>query len=164
MEGFTRQETLALTGITSSRLAYLDRTQIVVPQKYGSSKKPTVIYTWEQVLEVRAIANLRRQISLQMVRKLVAFLDQHGLDPTLHDKPLVATPDEVFLVMPDWSDMPQVMKVADRDNQGVGQLVLLVLPPLNTVIQDIWEAARTSRIIDFESFRQRAKAQPPQAS
>ncbi|HEY9888042.1 MAG TPA: hypothetical protein V6D02_06550, partial [Candidatus Obscuribacterales bacterium] len=86
MEGFTRQETLALTQTTSSRLAYLDRTQVVVPEKYGNPKKPTVIYSWEQVLEIRAIASLRKQISLQMVRKLVNFLDEHGLDPTLHDK------------------------------------------------------------------------------
>lgn len=113
MDGFTRQEALALTQTTSSRLAYLDRTSVVVPQKFGNSKKPTVIYTWEQLLEIRAIADLRKQISLQMVRKLVSFLDENGLDPTLHDKPLVATPNEVFLVLPDWSDMPQVMKVAD---------------------------------------------------
>ncbi|MEM6717455.1 MAG: MerR family transcriptional regulator, partial [Cyanobacteria bacterium P01_C01_bin.147] len=109
MEGFTRQETLALTQTTSSRLAYLDRTGVIVPQKYGNPKKPTVIYTWEQVLEIRTIANLRKQISLQMVRKLVAFLDEHGVDATLHDKHLVATPHEVFLVAPDWADMPQVM-------------------------------------------------------
>ncbi|MDB9526112.1 MerR family transcriptional regulator [Oscillatoria sp. CS-180] len=163
MDGFTRQETLALTQITSSRLAYLDRTSVVVPKKYGNSKKPTVIYTWEQLLEIRTIANLRKQISLQMVRKLVSFLDEHGLDITLHDKHLVATPNEVFLVMPDWSDMPQVMKVADRDGEGLGQLVLLVLPPLKTVIQEIWNAAANSTLVDFESFKQRAKSAPAQA-
>ena len=160
MEGFTRQETLALTQTTSSRLAYLDRTDVVIPKKYGNPKKPTVIYSWEQVLEIRTIADLRKQISLQMVRKLVAFLDEHGLDTALHDKHLVATPNEVFWVAPDWADMPQVMKVADRNGQAVGQLVLLILPPLNTVIQDIWEAAKASKVIDFESFKQRAKTVP----
>jgi len=163
MEGFTRQETLALTQITSSRLAYLDRTEIILPEKYGNPKKPTVIYSWEQVLEIRTIANLRKQISLQMVRKLVAFLDEHGLDTTLHDKHLVTTPDEVFLVSPDWSEMPQVMKVADRQGEGLGQLVLMVLPPLSTVIRDIWQAAEASNVVDFESFKQRAKTTPAQA-
>lgn len=162
MEGFTRQETLALTQSTSSRLAYLDRTHVVVPEKYGNPKKPTVIYSWEQVLEIRTIANLRKQISLQMVRKLVKFLDEHGLDPTLHDKHLVATQDEVFLVAPDWADMPQIMKVADRHGEGLGQFVLLVLPPLNKVIQDIWQAAEASKVVDFESFKQRAKTVPAQ--
>ncbi|MGF1460282.1 MAG: hypothetical protein ACFBSG_14810 [Leptolyngbyaceae cyanobacterium] len=162
MEGFTRQETLALTQTTSSRLAYLDRTGVITPAKYGNPKKPTVIYTWEQVLEIRTIANLRKQISLQMVRKLVDFLDQHGLDTTLHDKHLVATPNEVFLVASDWSDMPHVMKVADREGTGLGQLVLMVLPPLNTVIHDIWQAAADSNVIDFDSFKQRAKTTPAQ--
>jgi len=163
MEGFTRQETLALTQTTSSRLAYLDRTGVIVPQKYGNSKKPTVIYSWEQVLEIRTIANLRKQISLQMVRQIVAFLDKHGLDTTLHDKHLVTTPSEVFLVSPDWAEMPHVMKVADRQGAGLGQLVLMVLPPLNTVIQDIWQAAESSNAVDFDSFKQRAKTTPVQA-
>jgi len=163
MEGFTRQETLALTQTTSSRLAYLDRTGVIVPQKYGNPQKPTVIYSWEQVLEIRAIANLRKQISLQMVRQLVAFLDKHGLDTTLHDKHLVTTPSEVFLVSPDWAEMPHVMKVADRQGAGLGQLVLMVLPPLSTVIQDIWQAAESSNAVDFDSFKQRAKTTPVQA-
>ncbi len=160
MEGFTRQETLALTQTTSSRLAYLDRTRVVVPQKYGNSRKPTVIYTWEQLLEIRTIGTLRKHISLQMVRQLVQFLDANGLDTSLHDKHLVTTPNEVFLVRPDWSDMPQVMKVADRGDAGLGQLVLLVLPPLQTTVQAIWTAAEQSRVIDFESFKQRAKTAP----
>ncbi|MEO0827203.1 MAG: MerR family transcriptional regulator [Cyanobacteria bacterium J06642_9] len=164
MEGFTRQETIALTRTTSSRLAYLDRTSVIVPQKYGNSKKPTVIYTWEQVMEIRAISNLRQKISLQMVRKIVQFLDAQDLNSSLHDKHLVATDNEVFLVMPDWSDMPHLMKVADRQNQGVGQLVLLVLPPLSDVIQDIWDAAKASDVINFESFKERAKALPAEAS
>ena len=164
MEGFTRQETIALTHTTSSRLAYLDRTRVIVPQKYGNPKKPTVIYTWEQVMEIRAISNLRQKISLQMVRKIVQFLDTQDLNASLHDKHLVATDDEVFLVQQDWSDMPHIMKVADRQNQGVGQLVLLVLPPLSNLIQDIWDAAKTSTVINFESFKQRAKARPIQAS
>ena len=164
MDGFTRQEAIALTQTTSSRLAYLDRMEIVVPQKFGNPKKPTVIYTWEQVLEVRAIHDLRQQTSLQMVRKVVEFLDEHGLNPTLHDKHLVVAHGEVFLVMPDWSDLPQVMKVGDRQNRGVGQMVMLVLPPLTHIIEDVWHAAATSTVVDFESFKQRAKAQPRQVS
>lgn len=164
MDGFTRQEAIALTQTTSSRLAYLDRTGIVVPQKFGNPKKPTVIYTWEQVLEVRAIHDLRQQTSLQMVRKIVEFLDEHGLDPKLHDKHLVVAHDEVFLVMPDWSDLPQVMKVGDRNNQGVGQMVMLVLPPLTHIIDDVWAAAQASDVVNFDSFKQRAKAQPRRAS
>lgn len=160
MEGFTRQETLALTTTTSSRLAYLDRTGVIVPEKYGNSKKPTVIYSWEQVLEVRAINELRQKVSLQTVRKIVEFLDNTGFDTNLRNKHLVVVNDEVFWVMADWSDMPRVMKVADKKSKGLGQFVLIVLPPIADIINAVWETAKKSKIIDLESFKRRAKADP----
>lgn len=164
MEGFTRQETLALTKTTSSRLAYLDRTEVVVPEKYGNSKKPTVIYSWGQVLEIRAINDLRQKISLQTVKKIVQFLDESGFDNNLRDKHLVVVNDEVDWVMPSWSDMPRVMKVADKKNKGLGQFVLIVLPPLSDIIKEIWKNAQKSKVIDFESFKRRAKADPSEAA
>jgi DNA-binding transcriptional MerR regulator len=164
MEGFTRQETLALTNTTSSRLAYLDRTGVVVPEKYGNSKKPTVIYSWKQVLEIRAINDLRQKISLQTVRKIVQFLDESGFDTSLKDKHLVVVNDEVFWVMPDWSDMPRIMKVAGKKNKGLGQFVLIVLPPISDIIKAVWETAKNSKVIDFESFKRRAKAEPSEAA
>jgi DNA-binding transcriptional MerR regulator len=164
MEGFTRQETLALTGTTSSRLAYLDRTGVVMPQKYGNSKKPTVIYTWEQVLEIRAIGHLRQRVSLQTVRKIIQFLNETGFDDSLRNKHLVVVNDEVYWVKHDWTDMPQVMKVADKKNKGIGQFVLIVIPQLANLIKDVWEAAIKSKVVDFESFKQRAKGKPDQAA
>lgn len=164
MEGFTRQETLALTRNTSNRLQYLDRTELVVPQRYGNSKKPTVIYTWEQVLEIRAIKNLRQEVSLQTVRKIINLLNMSGFDNSLRDKKIVVLNDEVYWVMPDWSDMPRVMKVADKGDRELGQFMLIVIPPLASVLQEVWESARQSKVIDFESFQQRAKAQPLQSA
>ena len=158
MEDFTRQETLALANTTSSRLAYLDRTEVVVPEKYGNPKKPTVIYRWEQIVEIRVINDLRQKISLQTVRKIVQFLEESGFDTSLKDKHLVVVNDEVFWVMPDWSDMPRIMKVAGKKNKGLGQFVLIVLPPISDIIKAVWENAKNSKVIDFESFKRRAKA------
>jgi hypothetical protein len=160
INGFTRQETIALTESTSNRLQYLDRTGLVVPQRYGNTRKPTVIYTWEQVLEIRAIKNLRQEISLQTVRKVIEFLNDIGFDDQLRDKKLVVLNDEVYWVMPDWSDFPKVMKVADKRNKGIGQYVLITIPPLFEVVNEVWQVAEISEVIHFESFKQRAKAQP----
>ncbi len=160
MQGFTRQETLALTKTTSNRLSYLDRMGVVVPQKYGNSKKPTVIYTWEQVLEIRAISHLRQKISLQTVRKIIQFLQESGFEDSLRDKHLVVVNDEVYWVMRDWSDMPQVMNVADKNNKYKGQFILIIIPQFASIIQEIWKEAKKSSIVDFESFKQRAKAKP----
>jgi DNA-binding transcriptional MerR regulator len=73
IEGFTRPETLA-TETTSNRFQYLEMNELVIPERISRSCKPTVIYTWEQILEIRAIKHLRQEISLQAVRKIVEFL------------------------------------------------------------------------------------------
>ncbi|NDJ18569.1 MerR family transcriptional regulator [Myxacorys almedinensis] len=160
MEGFTRQEAIALAKTTSSNLAYLDRAELVVPEKYGNSKKPTVIYKWEQILEIRVIQDLRKKTSPQTVKKVVQFLQTNGFNSSLADKHLVVINDEVFLVPPDWSNMPKVMRVASKRSRGLGQFVLVVFPPLEDLVREIWETAKKSEVIDFESFKRRAKAKP----
>jgi DNA-binding transcriptional MerR regulator len=158
MEGFTRQEAIALTGVTSSRLAYLDRVKLVIPQKYGNSKKPVVIYSWEQILEIRAISNLRQKISLQTIRKIISFLELNGFDDQLKDKHLVTVNDEVYWVRSDWSDMPEVMKVASGKNNESGQFILVAIPPFIDISKSVWETAKKSKVIDFNSFKQRVKS------
>ena len=164
IEGFTRSETLALTETTSNRLQYLEMKELVIPQRISKSRKPTVIYTWEQILEIRAIKHLRQEISLQTVRKIVEFLNKSGFDDNLRYKQLVVVDDEVFWIQQDWQDfpekMPSAMKVGGRSSdKSVGQYVLLVIPALTEIVNEIWEAARTSEVIDFDSFKQRAKVQ-----
>jgi hypothetical protein len=158
MDGFTRQETIALTKTTSSRLAYLDRVGVVAPEKYGNTKKPTVIYSWEQVLQIRAINDLRKQVSLQAIREIIKSLEANGYDSSLWDKHLVVVNGDIHWVLPDWSDMPKVMQVASKKNKGgFGQLVLVAIPTLNDIVKAVWETAKRSNVIDFESFQRRAK-------
>ncbi len=163
IEGFTRSETLALTETTSNRLQYLEMKELVIPQRIGKSRKPIVIYTWEQILEIRAIKHLRQEISLQTVRKIVEFLNKSGFDDNLRDKQLVVIDDEVFWIQQDWQDfsekMPSAMKVGGRSDKSVGQYILLVIPVLTEIVNEIWEAAKESEVIDFASFKQRAKVQ-----
>jgi len=160
MDSFTRQETIALTKTTSSRLAYLNRVGIVEPERYGNTKKPTVIYSWAQVLEIRAINNLREKVSLQTIKEMIQYLDKNGFEPSLRDKRLVAVNGEILWVMPDWSDMPRIMTIASKKSKGLGQLVLVVLPALKDLIKAVWETAKKSEVIDFESFKKRAKDKP----
>lgn len=166
MIGFTRKETMQLTGCTSSRLAYLEKVGLIVPYRYGTnSGRPIVVFSWEQLLEIRAIRNLRQEdISLQTVRKIIDFLDKSGYNNALRNKQLVVVNDEVFWIEQDWSDfganMPKAVKVAGKNSQEVGQYVLIVIPPLIDIVNDIWESAKNSKIINFESFKQRAKAIP----
>lgn len=165
MDGFTRQETIALTKTTSSRLAYLDRVGIVTPEKYGNTKKPTVIYSWAQVLEIRAINDLREKVSLQTIREMIQYLDKNGFEPSLKNKHLVAINGEILWVLPDWSDMPRVMTLASKNSKaGAGQFVLVVLPAIEDIIKAVWKTAESSKVVDFESFKRRAKDKPSEAA
>ena len=168
INGFTRTETLALTETTSNRLQYLEKAGLIIPHRIGKSRKPTVLYTWEQVLEIRAIKHLRQEISLQTVRRIVNFLSESGFDDSLRNKQLVVIDDEVFWIQLDWQDFPQkrpsAVKVAGSQGKGVGQYTLLVIPALTEIVNEVWKAAKESETVDFESFKQRAKAQYTQAS
>lgn len=167
VDGFSRQECLKLTGCTSSRLAYLEKAGLIVPTRYGENKRPAVFFTWEQLLEIKAIKNLRQDVSLQTVRKIVNYLDQSGFDDSLRNKQLVVVNDQVFWINPDWSDFkdlfPSALKVADKKSKGVGQFVLLVIPPFADIVNDLWNTAQDSevaKVVNFEEFKRRAKAKP----
>ncbi|MEH2336063.1 hypothetical protein [Nostoc sp.] len=62
--------------------------------------------------------------------------------------------------MPDWSDFPKVIKVADKRNQGIGQYILITIPSLFEIVNEVWQAAERSEVIDIDSFKQRAKVKP----
>lgn len=155
MQHFTRRETVILTRTSLTRLAYLARTGVIVPMASGEENTvKQVYYTWEQILELRAIRYLRRQVSLQMIRKILAFLEGTGCG-ALHDKHLVIREGEVHWVQSQANKETQVVQVAAKTNCHVGQLNLMTLPSLMNLADEIWETARSSNVIDFESFRQR---------
>ncbi|MEW6735968.1 MAG: MerR family transcriptional regulator, partial [Acidobacteriota bacterium] len=115
MEGFTRPEVIRLTSLSSSRLAYFDRQKLVAPAKYGTSKKPTCIYSWEQILELFAIKDLNRKVSLQTIRQILENFEKMGFSEQLRDKHLVVVGKDVFWAENNWKDFPEKMlKVSDR--------------------------------------------------
>ncbi|MEM6520103.1 MAG: MerR family transcriptional regulator [Cyanobacteria bacterium P01_D01_bin.71] len=155
MQHFTRHETIVLTHTSADRLTYLARTGVVVPLVEEAAKAKQVYYTWEQILELRAIRHLRRQVSLQMIRKILAFLEGTVGDRALRDKHLIISDGEVSWVQPQENTEPYVVQVAAKANRHVGQLKLMTLPSLINFADEVWETARSSNVIDFESFRRR---------
>jgi len=77
---------------------------------------------------------------------------------------LVAINDDVFWIRQDWKDfseqMPKALKVASKKGKGIGQYTLIVIPTLIEIVDEVWLAAQKSKVVDMESFRRRAKAQP----
>lgn len=159
-QGFDRQETMLLACVTSSRLAYLDRQKVIVPQKFGTTKKPHILYSWEQVLQIRTLTYFKQKISLAMTKKIVRYFNDVGLIENWGDRHLVIIDDEIYSVAPDWLDMPTVMLSASFAHNG-DEFVVVVLPDINKIVADVWRVAFESDSIDTDTFVERAKADPP---
>lgn len=156
MERFTRRETLVLTRTSLGQLAYLAKTGLVSPCRCADTQ--AVYYTWDQVLEIRAINRLRRHLSLQTIRKIICFLQERGFDTRLRDKHLVILSDGVSWVRSE-SQAMALVQLTDRQNKHPGQL-LLSLPPWSQVTKDGWRAAQPCQVVDFEQFRSGSRSSP----
>jgi len=70
---FTSNEVMVLTGITARQLQWWDERGIVVPERQGHRR----IYTWDELVTVAVICQLRRRgFSLQRMRRVIRFLQQ----------------------------------------------------------------------------------------
>jgi DNA-binding transcriptional MerR regulator len=156
---FTRKEVMESTECTSNQLQSYERANLIVPKRVERAGRPTVLYTKRQLLQVKAIKNLREQMSLQTIKKIVDFLDAHNINSSLYDKQIIAIDDEVFWVDLDWTDfaerVPKALKIISRRRKEVGQYTLIVTPPLANIVNEILKSAKKSKIIDFESFKAR---------
>jgi hypothetical protein len=165
-DGFTRKEAMTLTGTSSNQLQYLEREKLVCPNREycNGQNKARISYTWEQILEIKAISKLAKATSLQTTRKVISFFKDHFRESKLRDKQLVIVGDEVYWIKYDhWSDLGEklsALKVADKRNKGVGQYTLIIVPALIDIVSEVWEVAESSNQINMKSFQLRAKLKP----
>lgn len=164
LERFTRREVMELTGATSNQLQYLERAELMIPMRvWNGKKKPDVYYDWKQVLDIRAIRNLRNNTSLQVIRKILEYFEECNLDTSLSNKRIVVVDDEVFWIKQDWTDFGKkisALKVGDRRGKGIGQYTLIVVPTLREIVDEVWEVAEKSQVINIDDFKCRAKNLP----
>ena len=147
MSGFTRQETIALTGISSGRLSYLDRTELIIPQKFGNPKRPKVIYSWKQVLEIKTIERLREKLPLQEIRNVLIFLKQRDYELSFFTNNLVLVNSQLYLIE-DLKDFG--MRVLEASGKSQGQAVIHQVGAIGDVISDLVEEAERHHVLDFE--------------
>ena len=147
VSGFTRQETIALTRISSGRLRYFDRTQFVVPQKFGNTKHPKVVYSWRQVLELKTIESLRERLSLQEIRKVLKFLTERNHEPSFFVHNLVFVNTQLYLVE-DLRDFG--LTVLEASGQNKGQVVIHEVGAIGDIITEMRKDAERHHVLDFE--------------
>lgn len=145
--GFTRQETIALTGISSGRLSYLDRTQLVVPSKFGNPKHPKVVYSWKQVLGIKTIERLREKIPLQEIRKVLRFLKEHNYEPSFFAHNLVLLNSQLYLI----KDLREFgLAVLEVSGDSKGQVVIHEVGPIGDIMAELAKEAEKHHVLDFE--------------
>jgi len=147
VSGFTRQETIALTRISSGRLSYFDRTEFVVPQKFGNTKHPKVVYSWRQVLELKTIESLRERLSLQEIRKVLKFLTERNHEPSFFVHNLVFVNTQLYLVE-DLRDFG--LTVLEASGRNKGQVVIHEVGAIGDIITEMRKDAERHHVLDFE--------------
>ena len=161
MEWFTRRHAVILARSSTSRLKYLEKTGIVVPWRPEGTSKTEVLYSWEQILEIRAIACLRQYLSFQAIRKIIQYFEDHGFERSLRDKQLIVKNGNVTWVHPSSNLAPQMIQLRGKRDSQVGQLVLSSLDYRETAESGVRESSMMStKIISFEEFKQRPRRSP----
>ncbi|MBW4490754.1 MAG: MerR family transcriptional regulator [Trichocoleus desertorum ATA4-8-CV12] len=147
ISGFTRQEALSITGITSGRLSYLDETGLVKPQRIGASKRPRVVYSVGQIIELKVISRLREKLSLQEIRTVIAFLKSRNYEQSLFNCNLIFVDAELYLIE-DWESFGTMVLKASGKNKG--QIVIHEIGKIGEVISDLRREAEKHQVLDFE--------------
>lgn len=142
-----------MTGISPGRLSYLDRTGLVVPEKYGDSKRPVVVYTCQQILQIKIIDRLREKLSLQEVRKVIDFLQQQAYEPSLFSYNLVFINEQLYLIK-NWEEFGTLVLKASGKSKG--QIVIHQVGILADVLSELHREAERN-VLDF---KKRAKGTP----
>lgn len=151
--GFTRQEAIAMTGVSSGRLSYLDRTGLVMPEKFGD-KHPVVVYSDQQILQIKIIDRLREKLSLQEIRKVIDFLQKQDYKPSLFKCNLVFIGEQLYLIE-NWEEFGTTVLKASGKNKG--QVVIHQVGTLSEVITELRREAEKRNVLDF---KKRAKGTP----
>jgi hypothetical protein len=164
LTGFTRQEVIALTSCDANGLAYLEKTGVVNPSRFGSKKKPTVIYSWEQMIAVQLVGELRGTMPASAIKTFALDLAQQDVDNWFQSNCAIIAGDQVLWV--ELSSSSHVSKtnagkvflaIAAKNRSKITKHSFWVVPALSQVVAQLWAAAKESPAIDFLSFQKRAK-------
>ncbi len=126
---FSRQQALVLSGLSSGQLSRLDTAGIVCPKKLGSSTHPTVLYTANQIIELKAIAHYRRHLTNQELISVLENIRAQNFDLTLFQRFLVISCDWIYWVYA--NELGDKVAQLCADNNGCA--VVKVIHPIESI-------------------------------
>ncbi|MDJ0682527.1 MAG: hypothetical protein QNJ18_22025, partial [Xenococcaceae cyanobacterium MO_167.B52] len=122
-------------------------TNLITPQKFGNRKRPKVVYTWKQVLELKTIERLSENLSLQEIRKVLDFLRERDYETTFFKHSLVFVNSQLYLV----EDLENFgLTVLEASGKNKGQAVIREVGAVGDIITELWEEAQKHQVLDFD--------------
>ena len=145
--GFARKEVMQMTGAKASNLDYFASTGLVVPEKYGNPKRPSIVYSVEQVIQIKVIQRLREKLSLQEVRKILGFLAKRNYAPSLFECQLVLIDEQLYLIENEQEFGSQVLKAL---NENKRQIAVNWIGKIGDILSDLKNQACENKVLDFK--------------
>lgn len=157
---FSRKEATKLSGLTDAQIKAVGRYGIVNPVKFGENFNSPTFYTYQEVLELRAIKGFkdqlmhkpphRRMIRYSEMLEAMKTLVEMGLDGSLVSKEgymIAYDLDKKGFVLVDPRQVARVM----LSGENKYQLGLLI----DDMVEDVEDRAIKNKITDFEKKKNR---------
>jgi hypothetical protein len=152
---FTRREVLAVTKSTSNQLQYLERKVLINPVRVEKTGKPTVLYSLGQMMAITLNKRLKN-IDSDCATSLVYFLGNFN-KPVDFDYAGTSLYCIGGYVSFDITDLVPDIKAVTPYTKNPSQHILAMVPDLGEILAEIIVNAKSSDVIDFDSFRGRIR-------
>jgi len=113
----------------------------------GHATRPKVVYSIEQVLQIKVIYRLREELSLQEIRQVLQLLEDKGYEPSLFSLNLLFFNGKLYML--DGQDAVN-QKIIELTGKHRGQIVMQPVDPIGDVISSLYKEAERHCILDFD--------------
>jgi len=160
LDGFTSSEVMTLTGINHNFLRYLHDRDVVVPLKIPmeTGKRNRRLYTFSQLLEIKAIKILRNSVPVRTIKAVQEFISANCQDTKLSNKDLVALDingkTEVF-----WVNDFNLTQLSGKYQGQIAHMELFLIPSFDTHVKEIEAVVNSGNCetVDITMFREKVK-------
>lgn len=145
---FARQEAIALTGCTSNRLQFLERAKLIMPHRIGKSKKPVVMYSWEQIIAIKVLDSLKARS--EVAKRIVGHIVEGGIQG---DRLFVVNSKSFVWASSSTEDIPSLMQILSLRNVIAYYSIIMI--PIKDIEQEAMDYAKTCDAVDYAEVLRR---------
>ena len=159
LTGYTTREVIDITKVNPNSLRYWLDNDIVQPQAIplGSGIRKTYLYSFSQLVEIKAIMALRKNVTVKTIRAVKTFISDHFETSNISDKPIIVLNNgdksEVYLQ----NDEKFLTKITGCDVGQICHIDLIFIPSIKNHILEIVNTVKRgdSKSVDLINFKAR---------